>query len=96
MTYYVADENGFLGDFASGGGLQHLRDAIHPHKELYSVNRFLRKGFSVDTTQLAEQAAKTKTGDSEIDGMLASLAEYAAKAQGVLILSDGTTDQEGD
>lgn len=90
MSYYCADADGYIGDIASGGGL-HAFVAWAP--ETGPIGEFLETGWTDDPKALAAALEKEKASDPKVDGTRALLAEYARKADEVLILSDGAREE---
>jgi hypothetical protein len=89
MGYYVADANGVLGDLASGGGLKAFSEWAPKHGP---VRNFLRDGTTIRPVDLAAALEAEKADDPKVDATRRELAAFARRAEELLILSDGGTD----
>ncbi|CAB4190428.1 hypothetical protein UFOVP1196_58 [uncultured Caudovirales phage] len=92
MSYFLADETGYLRDFASGGGLSQMRSWATQPSQAGPIADFFTMGFTDAPTVLAEALESRLSLDGTVDGMRAELASTARTAAGLLIISDGTND----
>lgn len=89
MSYFCADVNGYLGDVASINGLRVFRMWAQRHPV---VTAFLDDGYTTDVAGLVSTLDNAvATGDAESTRQ--ELLAYARKADRVLIVSDGATDE---
>lgn len=89
MTYVLADENGYVVDFATGKGLAELSAWANAHSG--ALARFLDAGITEQPADLAVSLRGVVTqGDTA--SMVEALLVAAEEAQEVLILSDGLGD----
>jgi hypothetical protein len=89
MGYYVADANGVLGDLASGGGLKAFSEWAPSYGP---IRNFLRDGTTIRPVDLAVALESEKADDPKVDATRRELAAFARRAEELLILSDGGTD----
>jgi hypothetical protein len=91
VSYYVANQNGYLGDVASVGGLSLFREWAEHQDE--QIRAFVENGLTEDPAGLSEALARATAEDPFVDGLRHQLSVWAESAE-VLIISDGTTDDE--
>lgn len=92
MSYFLADETGFIRDFASGGGLSQMGSWAKEPAQAGPIANFFRLGFTHSPSELADALESRLSLDGTVDGMRAELAQTARAAVGLLIVSDGTSD----
>lgn len=93
MSYVAADENGYLDDVASNSGLAAFRAAVEPLNDP-SINDLLTDGFTEDPRGLAQALGKVTFDDPSAESVRAQILACAQRAEGALIVSDGTSDVE--
>jgi len=84
MSYFLADANGHLGDFASTGGLRTLL----ARTDLPALQKFFDKGEADDA--LAADVASECAGDRECD----YIARLMREAEAPVVLCDGTSGED--
>ena len=92
MSYYLADSNGYIADFASIGGLRAFSAWAQRHE---GIKDFLRDGRATDL-ELLQSALDTADAAGDIEHMRLALLAHARAAKDVLILSDGADDAGGE
>jgi hypothetical protein len=87
MSFYAADENGFLGDLATNTGLGKLYAAIGSSGEL---SRLPKEGYLTDLKS-ARQEAERLVGevDGELKTTVQNLFHLLNEATGIFIVSNG-------
>lgn len=83
MTYYIADQNGYVGDVASIHGLNVMFEELNKHGEVF--RELDEKGVTEDLDGLKEALKGVPKGDPTID----NFRRLVYKCAGVLIISDG-------
>jgi hypothetical protein len=95
MMYSLAYEDGSLGDFANGQGLRDFRAWVEG-QDAPILRLFLEEGVLdlSDIPKLRTELAFLRSDDPWVNEALEMLREGAKKAQEILILSDGESDEE--
>lgn len=91
MSYFLADSNGPLVDFASIGGLADFREWAKNQPAV--VRHFAFEGFTEDVEDLVAALEKNKP-PQKIQEQFDAILEAADNAEDILIISDGTSDVE--
>ena len=94
MSYYCADSRGYMGDVASINGWRGFRE--WGQGLAGEIGRFIRDGETERPQQLADELAFHRVANESVDSIRTTLITYARKAEDVLILSDGTGDDEAE
>lgn len=95
MVYLLASEEGALGDFANGLGLNNFREWLKTQNAPVTQD-FLDQGWTDNLGKLRTELAFVRTTDSGVQDSLDALRSAAKRAKDVLILSNGETDNEDD
>src|SRR5262245_20848736 len=93
MGYTAADERGYLADVASNSGYAAFIRAVEPLK-LPPVMDLLDDGWTEDPRGLAQALARVTFDNASAESVRAEIVAAASKAEGALIISDGTSDVE--
>jgi hypothetical protein len=88
MTYFVADENGYIADFASIGGLARFREAVGDDGK--ALGALLNSGVATNLKALAVDLEKLRLDDPIAEEMRVQLVAHVAHANGMLMLDDGS------
>lgn len=92
MSYYLADDNGYLADFASIGGLADLRKWAAGQAQ--DVKSFFETGETTNPSMLATALKTVKIPGPIVADAVGLLRKFAPGAAGTLVISDGITDGE--
>jgi hypothetical protein len=97
LMYSLVSEDGVLGDFANGKGLTDFRTWVEARDDIPAIHRFLDDGFldQVDLPTLRTDLALVRTDDPWVQACLDALRDASKKAQDILILWNGESDEEG-
>ena len=91
MGFYVADAAGLMGSIASLGGWRNFREWAPKDGP---VGEFLNEGVAYEPAKLAEALAAVSSDRPGTESIRRSLIAYAKRADEILILTDGETDDE--
>ena len=96
--YFLVSEEGPLADFANGKGLGDFRTWVETQKNIPAIQRFLDDGMldQVDLNDLRTELAFVRSNDPWVKECLDTLRDASKKAQEILILSNGETDDDED
>jgi len=83
MSYFVADKTGYLGDFASCGGIADLRESAGPHLRYF-----------LDTGHADDKLAKLIIAECADVPEQQYIAGMFGKAKPPIILTDGIIEDE--
>jgi len=95
MVYFLASEDGPLGDFANTLGLENFRKWARSQNAPYIV-RFLNDGWTDYLKEIRRELAFVRTSNKDIQDSLDVLRSASRKAKDILILSNGETDDAED
>ena len=92
MSYYLANEHGFIADFASIGGLAKFRAwGSEPAEPIVD---FLTYGETEDTAALISALESASVEGDVVPEMRDALLDAARRSTDVLILTDGTGGED--
>jgi hypothetical protein len=96
--YFLVSEDGPLEDFANGKGLQDFRTWMEAQKGIPTIKILLDEGVvdHADLPALRTELAFVQSNDPWIQECLDTLRRTSKKAQDILILSNGETDDDED
>lgn len=96
MTYYIYDEDGYVGDLASGGGLEQLQDFIDLTGGHYLRQLFIQGSASKSPEIEREISALPEPADPDVSSSLVTLKKLVAKCNSVIIITDGVGIEESE
>jgi len=86
--YYIYDENGFKGDFASLFTVTEFESIAKEH-ELPALQQFLDDGFSLDIKAVIRDLSTLDFRFAELDDVKSDLISVLESCSGMIILSNG-------
>lgn len=95
MGYWIEDDSGYLGDFASISGLKEFR--VWAEGVGGAVGSFVDQGMTENPSGLADALDQQKA-EGDVEDLRKELLEMARGADGALVLTDGSDgdDEEDD
>jgi hypothetical protein len=91
MGLYVADANGYMGDIASLGGWRNFSEWAPADGP---IAHFIRDGYAEEPEKLKAALEALKAERPGVESIRRELAAYAGRADAVLILSDGESEDD--
>jgi hypothetical protein len=95
VSYYAVDANDYIDDVASVGGW-HDFVVWADEQDSDVLRQFVETGVSDDPAELADELSALSADDPSVEDVLRGLEKCARAADEILIVSDGTSDEESD
>jgi hypothetical protein len=92
MSYYIYDENGYVGDFATTKGLDDFMKWCEGVEDI-DVSGFAEEGMSVYPDALKESLELYDPPEGDIKKTYDNLLKLIPECQGVVIISDGSNSE---
>jgi hypothetical protein len=92
MTYSLYDSRGYVGDLASGGGLEDMESFLGRYGEPFKS--FFKKGYAENPERLIDFLVNLKTTDKMLQETLDNFRNLLENCHDIAIISDGTESIE--